>query len=151
MRERSEKHRVGLYLKKEYKECLQFFKIWEEYLEVQAPKFSLQGMEMAKNLLEYHRLLLFEGACFTEKDAENVYSFLKGVNMHKDSTVKIQMNSKKIGMKNTGELVKLRPEEISFLGLLQGFYKYKCILEGEFTEDTIDFKGGITTIIKKVT
>lgn len=76
MRELSEKHRVSLYLHSEYKECLEFFKRWENYFEVQAHRFSLRGLKVFKDLLEYHRILLFEGACFTEKDAENVDIFL---------------------------------------------------------------------------
>jgi hypothetical protein len=85
MRILSEKHRVNLYLTEEYKECLEFFKRWENYFEVQAHRFSLRGLKVFKDLLEYHRILLFEGACFTEKDTENVDIFLLGMDMHKDS------------------------------------------------------------------
>lgn len=79
------KHRVDIYMSKQYKECLQFFKRWENLFEVSAHTFSMRALYISKNLLEYHRILLFEGACFTEKDVENVNAFLKGVFMHMTS------------------------------------------------------------------
>lgn len=86
MRSLSVKHRVDIYMSKQYKECLHFFKRWENLFEVSAHTFSQRALQISKFLLEYHRILLFEGASFTEKDAENINAFLKEVFMHVTST-----------------------------------------------------------------
>lgn len=64
--------------------------------------------------------------------------------MHKDSGIL----RTKHGENNSP--IKIRIEEARFLRYLQAFYRHKCILEGEFIQETDSFRGPILPIMKRV-
>lgn len=115
MRKESEEFRKKNYQSKKFMNCLKFFKVWEEYFENEANRMSIKCLKLFRDVLEYHRMLLFEGSTFIERDATNVYTFLEAK-----------------GMLMMDEDDSYREEEVMFLRILQSFYRELCILETLF-------------------
>ena len=136
MRTLGEAHRRGLYRKKVYLQSFEMFRRAEKFYEIHALRMSLKCLKVFKDILEYHRLLLFEGASFTQRDSDNLYGYLEANNMiqlmsnyDRNGSVKVGEDSEKL------ERIKhrvLNDAEIEFLEILQKFYLEKCMIDRLF-------------------